>query len=73
MNGNGVFETLSKVKSSDLTYMVSVKVVNQVEHDATLTKFSPIPGLKAADFSNVYGDCFISGMWSYLDHLLIIC
>ncbi|KAF4462445.1 hypothetical protein FALBO_10745 [Fusarium albosuccineum] len=49
------------IKNSDLTYMVSCKVVNQITMDQSLTKFSPIQTLKAADFPRVYGDSFISG------------
>lgn len=56
------FLNVSKVKSSDLTYMVSVKVVNQLTVDSSLTKFSTVPGVKPADFPRVYGDSFISGM-----------
>jgi hypothetical protein len=41
--------------------MISVKVVNQVIQDHSLTKFNPIGGLKSQNFAEVYGDCFISG------------
>ncbi|CAM1506571.1 Fc.00g062120.m01.CDS01 [Cosmosporella sp. VM-42] len=52
----------SKVKESDMTYMISVKVVNQVIYDYSLTKFVPISGLKAQNFSDIHGDCYISAL-----------
>jgi hypothetical protein len=39
-----------------------VKVVNQVIQDHSLTQFNPISGLKGQNFTEVYGDSFISGM-----------
>ncbi|KAJ4214942.1 hypothetical protein NW759_009966 [Fusarium solani] len=61
VEGSGDFLNVSKIKNADLTYMVSCKVINQITTDQSLTKFSPIQGLKAADFPRVYGDSFISG------------
>ncbi|UPK92999.1 hypothetical protein LCI18_003934 [Fusarium solani-melongenae] len=61
VEGSGDFLNVSKIKNADLTYMVSCKVVNQITTDQSLTKFSPVQGLKAADFPRVYGDSFISG------------
>ncbi|KAJ5715711.1 uncharacterized protein N7483_012892 [Penicillium malachiteum] len=59
--GKGDFLNTSKVKESDVSFMISVKVVNQVIQDHSLTKFSPISGLKGQNFAEVYGDSFISG------------
>lgn len=61
VEGSGDFLNVSKIKNADLTYMVSCKVINQITTDQSLTKFSPIQGLKAAHFPRVYGDSFISG------------
>jgi len=43
--------------------LISVKVVNQVIYDYSLTKFNPITDLKPKHFADVYGDCFVSGAW----------
>ncbi|KAF2805525.1 uncharacterized protein BDZ99DRAFT_450125 [Mytilinidion resinicola] len=59
--GKGDFINTSKVKESDISFMITVKVVNQVIYDYSLTKFQPISGLKTNNFADVYGDCFISG------------
>ncbi|KAI3531206.1 hypothetical protein CSPX01_14339 [Colletotrichum filicis] len=59
--GKGDFINTSKVKESDISFMISVKVVNQVIYDHSLTKFDPIPEVKAENFSEVYGDSYISG------------
>jgi hypothetical protein len=61
IGGNGDFMNVSKIKNADLTFMVSCKVVNQITMDSSLTRFSPVTGLKPADFTRVYGDTFISG------------
>ncbi|KAF5024856.1 hypothetical protein F66182_3095 [Fusarium sp. NRRL 66182] len=61
VEGGADFLNVSKIKNADLTFMVSCKVINQVTMDQTLTRFSPIQGLKPADFPRVYGDSFISG------------
>lgn len=44
-----------------MSFMIQVKVINQVIYDNTLTKFNPIPELKGQNFAEIYGDCFISG------------
>ncbi|KAK4197960.1 hypothetical protein QBC40DRAFT_205879 [Triangularia verruculosa] len=59
--GKGDFINTSKVKESDVSFMISVKVVNQVIYDHSLTKFDPIPDVKPANFAEVYGDSYISG------------
>ncbi|KAH8173563.1 hypothetical protein LIA77_07818 [Sarocladium implicatum] len=55
------FVNTSKIKESDVTFLISVKVVNQVIHDHSLTHFQPISGVEANNFTDVYGDCFVSG------------
>ena len=44
-----------------MSFITTVKVVNQVIIDHSLTKFNQITGLKPSSFTDVYGDCFISG------------
>ncbi|WQF85312.1 hypothetical protein CDEST_10326 [Colletotrichum destructivum] len=59
--GKGDFINTSKVKESDISFLTSVKVVNEVVEDYSLTKFDYIPHVKAEHFAEVYGDSFISG------------
>lgn len=59
--GKGDFINTSKIKESDASFMISVKVVNQVIYDHSLTKFHAISGLKTNNFTDVYGDSFIAG------------
>ena len=51
----------NKLKSSDMNFMISVRVVNQIIMDHSLTEFVPIAGMKPDMFTQVYGDSFISG------------
>ena len=44
-----------------MTFLISVKVVNQVIYDHSLVQFQPVDGAGAESFTDVYGDCFISG------------
>ncbi|MCJ1457650.1 hypothetical protein MMC28_008019 [Mycoblastus sanguinarius] len=60
-SGKGSFINSNKIKESDMSFITTVKVVNQVIIDHSLTKFNQITGLKPSSFTDVYGDCFISG------------
>ncbi|KAH8807210.1 hypothetical protein F5884DRAFT_879992, partial [Xylogone sp. PMI_703] len=60
------FLNTSKVKESDISFLFSVKVVNQVIYDHSLTEIVPIATsedgiLDGKTFADIYGDCFISG------------
>ncbi|CAG7557900.1 unnamed protein product [Fusarium equiseti] len=55
------FLNTSKVKEADVTFLISVKVVNQVIYDHSLINFQPIDGVGTESFTDVYGDCFVSG------------
>ncbi|ETS81499.1 hypothetical protein PFICI_06501 [Pestalotiopsis fici W106-1] len=59
--GQGDFLNSDKIKSSTISYLISVKVVNQTITDRKLNKFWPVDGVAPGDFTEVYGDCFISG------------
>ncbi|KAK6497177.1 hypothetical protein TWF506_004652 [Arthrobotrys conoides] len=64
VEGSGKFIDTNKIKESDFSVMVSVKVVNQVIYDHALTKFQPIPNIKDISQKHlveIYGDSFISG------------
>lgn len=56
------FLNTSKVKEADVTFLISVKVVNQVIYDHSLIHFQPVEGVNAENFTEVYGDSFVSGM-----------
>lgn len=64
------FLNTSKVKEADISFLFSVKVVNQVIYDHSLTEIQPlrtdegsISTLDGKTFADIYGDCFISGLW----------
>ncbi|KAF7541297.1 hypothetical protein G7054_g717 [Neopestalotiopsis clavispora] len=59
--GQGDFLNAEKIKSSTVSYLISVKVVNQTITDRKLNKFWPVDGVAPGDFTEVYGDSFISG------------
>ena len=51
----------NKVNQSDLNYIVTVKVTNETTPIADKLTFNPIPELDNKRFTEVFGDCFISG------------
>ncbi|KAI1183992.1 hypothetical protein F5B17DRAFT_102470 [Nemania serpens] len=55
------FLNTSKVKEADVTFLISVKVVNQVIYDHSLVHFQPVEGVDAKNFTEIYGDSFVSG------------
>ncbi|CAI6100906.1 unnamed protein product [Clonostachys chloroleuca] len=65
----------NKIKDSDVSIMVSVKVVNQTIYDYSLTKFQPVPNMKEAwpqHLIEIYGDSFISGWQEGGEFLAVI-
>lgn len=60
-NANASMIHESRVHDSQLNYMVSVKVNNDSTETQENTEFQPIEGLPPERFTQVYGDCFISG------------
>ena len=61
VTGKGAFIDTNKIKESDLSFMITVKVVNKTTMDTSLTKLAPVAGMKPANFTDVFGDSFISG------------
>ncbi|KAK2593761.1 hypothetical protein QQS21_008522 [Conoideocrella luteorostrata] len=55
------FLNTSKVKEADVTFLISVKVVNQVIYDHSLLNLQPVEGIDPKNFVEVYGDSFVSG------------
>jgi hypothetical protein len=49
------------IKKADANYHILVNVINQKLVGDDVTEFSPIPHVLPANFTDVYGDCFISG------------
>lgn len=75
MEGNAKFVDTDKIKNSDVSIMISVKVVNQSIYDHQLLKFQPVSGIKdltAQRLIEVYGDSFISGWQEGGEFLAII-
>ena len=59
--GNSSIVNENKVNQSDLNYIVTVKVTNETSTIADKMTFNPIPELDNKKFTEVFGDCFISG------------
>jgi hypothetical protein len=55
------FIDTQKFKESDLNFMIQVRVINNKLVAEDVTEFDPIDGVAEADFTNVYGDSYISG------------
>lgn len=60
-SGRGSFIDSDKFKESDLTFYISVKVINQTINFKDALQFKPINGVKGDKFNKVFGDSFISG------------
>jgi len=60
-SGSASFVNENKVAQSDLNYIITVKVTNAVHTYPDEMKFNTMDGLDPKDFTDVFGDCFISG------------
>ncbi|KAH7376388.1 hypothetical protein B0T11DRAFT_335564 [Plectosphaerella cucumerina] len=62
-SGRGSFVDSDKFKESDLSYYISVKVVNQTVNFKDALEFNKLRSvdINSDDFNKVYGDSFISG------------
>jgi hypothetical protein len=65
-NASASFVNETKVLDSQLNYVVTVKVNNESPADSSEMTFIPIDGVPKDQFTNIYGDCFISGRVSFL-------
>ncbi|KXG46650.1 uncharacterized protein PGRI_055060 [Penicillium griseofulvum] len=64
VSGSGSYIDSSKVKDSDISYFVQVKVINQQLIAEDLTRFNAIANVSPTDrsrFTEIYGDSFVSG------------
>ncbi|OCK80670.1 hypothetical protein K432DRAFT_416534 [Lepidopterella palustris CBS 459.81] len=59
--GAGEYLNSTAFTDSDATYKITVNVTNQKLVADDVSEFTPIPNVPAARFTEVYGDCFISG------------
>lgn len=60
-NASAGFVNENKVLNSQLSYVVTVTVNNNTHAKPAAMEFQPIDELPAEDFTEVYGDAFISG------------
>ncbi|KAF5672034.1 hypothetical protein FHETE_3906 [Fusarium heterosporum] len=61
LSGKAAFVDSTDIKRADIKYLVHVKVTNQRLVADNITQFAPIPYIEAGQFTEIYGDCFISG------------
>ncbi|KAF3926839.1 hypothetical protein ABW20_dc0102331 [Dactylellina cionopaga] len=61
LSGKASFVDSADIKMADITYLVHVKVVNQRLIADDVTEFTPIDNIEPGRFTDIYGDCFISG------------
>lgn len=61
ISGKAAFLDSTDIKKADIKYLVHVKVVNQRLIADNITEFTPIQYIEPGQFTEIYGDCFISG------------
>ena len=72
-SGRGAFVNSDKFHESDLNFYISVKVTNQTTNLKDALVYQPLHSVDAANFREVYGDCFISGkLFSYRGVLYVL-
>ena len=55
------FVDTNKFKESDINFYLTVKVINQTINLKDALVFQPIPSVNKDNFTEVFGDTFISG------------
>ncbi|ETS81500.1 hypothetical protein PFICI_06502 [Pestalotiopsis fici W106-1] len=71
--GAGAFIDSNKFKESDLAFHLQVKVINQVLEGEDMTEFNPIKDLPSNQFTDVFGDSFISGFITGGEFNALVC
>ncbi|KAM5344892.1 hypothetical protein ACJ41O_010754 [Fusarium nematophilum] len=61
LSGKAAFVDSADLKKADIKYLVHVKVVNQRLVADNISEFAPIDHIDPGQFTEIYGDCFISG------------
>lgn len=70
---HAAFIDSNKFKESDLAFHLQVKVVNQVLEGDEITEFNPIKDLPSNQFTDVFGDSFISGFITGGEFNALVC
>lgn len=60
-SGRGSFINSDKFKESDLNFYISVKVINQTINIKDALKYQKLPSVNENNFTDIYGDSFLSG------------
>ena len=61
LSGHASFIDSTEIKQADVNYLIHVKVTNQRLIADNVTEFCPIDYIEPGRFTEIYGDCFISG------------
>jgi hypothetical protein len=61
LSGKASFVDSTDIKGADINYLIHVRVVNQRLVADNMTEFHPIDNIEDGQFTEIYGDCFISG------------
>jgi hypothetical protein len=61
LSGKAAFVDSTDIKKADINYLVHVKVTNQRLVAENVNQFCPIDNIQPGQFTEIYGDCFISG------------
>ncbi|KAF5539435.1 hypothetical protein FMEXI_8924 [Fusarium mexicanum] len=61
LSGKAAFVDSTDIKNAAIKYLVHVKVTNQRLIAENITEFAPIDNIDPGQFTDIYGDCFISG------------
>ena len=60
-SGSASFVNENKVSQSDVSYIITVKVTNETSTIADHMVFNPLANMDPQHFTDLFGDCFISG------------
>jgi hypothetical protein len=60
-SGSGAFVDTNKFRESDMNFLLQVKVVNQTRVLEESYEFQRLDNVPSSKFTDVFGDCFISG------------
>jgi hypothetical protein len=60
-SGAGAFVDTNKFLESDMNFLLQVKVINQTQILEESYEFQKLDNVPSSKFTDVFGDCFISG------------
>ncbi|KAM0548474.1 hypothetical protein ACHAPJ_009960 [Fusarium lateritium] len=61
LSGKAAFIDSTETKRADVNYVITVHVTNQRLIADDVTEFCPIDNIQEGQFTDIYGNCFISG------------